>query len=208
MSRTKGLSFEEKCKRMVELLWERKEVFTLKELETLAPKAKGIVSQSVKDILTTCVAEGTIDTDKIGSGNFYWSFPSKVLRTRQVKLQQLQSTLHQQTKENETLNQTIHQLNSSRIPSDNRTNQLQKLQQLQQQIHELTTASSEYMDCDMDSINKLKNGQQVCRDAANRWTDNIYVLLSYMKNKTGNPEMTDANILKYFDLPADLDQLE
>jgi hypothetical protein len=208
MSRTKGLSFEEKCKRMTELFWERKEVFTLKELETLAPKAKGIVSQSVKDVLTTCVAEGTVDTDKIGSGNFYWSFPSKTLRTKQIKYQQLTQQQQQLTKELETLNEQLIVLEASRTTSDARSEQLQQLEVLQQQVKELTAASNEYMDCDMDAINKLKKGQQVSRDAANRWTDNIYVLVSYMKNKTGNPEMTNEKILQYFDLPKDMDQLE
>ena len=41
-SKKKGLSFEEKRNRMMELFFERKEFFHLKELEKIAPKSKGI----------------------------------------------------------------------------------------------------------------------------------------------------------------------
>ena len=36
---------------MLELFYSKKEFFLLKELEKIAPKEKGIVSQSVKDVL-------------------------------------------------------------------------------------------------------------------------------------------------------------
>ena len=50
-SKKRGLSLEEKRQRMLELLYTKKDFFLLKELEKIAPKEKGIVSQSVKDVL-------------------------------------------------------------------------------------------------------------------------------------------------------------
>lgn len=65
----KGLSMEEKkakvelrlasllvirlglVRQVLELMYERKEPFQLKELEKLAPKEKGVIAQSVKDIV-------------------------------------------------------------------------------------------------------------------------------------------------------------
>lgn len=41
-SKKRGLSFEEKRNRMMEIFFEKKEFFHLKELEKLAPKLKGI----------------------------------------------------------------------------------------------------------------------------------------------------------------------
>jgi len=43
----------------------------------LAPKLKGIVSQSVKDVLQSLLDDGLVQMDKIGASNFYWSFPSR-----------------------------------------------------------------------------------------------------------------------------------
>jgi len=42
MSKKRGLSLEEKRKRMLEIFYEKKEFFHLKELEKIAPKQKGI----------------------------------------------------------------------------------------------------------------------------------------------------------------------
>ena len=50
-SKKRGLSLEEKRQRMLEIFYTKKEFFLLKELEKIAPKEKGITSQSVKDVL-------------------------------------------------------------------------------------------------------------------------------------------------------------
>ena len=50
MSKKKGLSLEEKRKRMLDIFYDSKDVFLLKDLEKIAPKQKGIIVQSVKVI--------------------------------------------------------------------------------------------------------------------------------------------------------------
>ena len=40
----KGLSLEEKRKKMLEILYETKDFYLLKELEKIAPKKKGIIA--------------------------------------------------------------------------------------------------------------------------------------------------------------------
>ena len=60
-SKKRGLSLEEKRQRMLEIFYTKKEFFLLKELEKIAPKEKGITSQSVKDVLQSlgklCVSD-------------------------------------------------------------------------------------------------------------------------------------------------------
>ena len=55
----------------------QKDFFQLKELEKLCHKEKGITSMSVKEILTSLVDDGMVDTDKIGTCVYFWAFPSK-----------------------------------------------------------------------------------------------------------------------------------
>lgn len=45
------------------------------ELEKIAPKEKGIIAQSVKDVVQSLVDDGLVDTDKIGTSIYFWSFP-------------------------------------------------------------------------------------------------------------------------------------
>jgi len=49
--------------------------FYLKEVEKAALGEKGITVQSVKEILQSLVADGYVDTDKIGTSVYYWAFP-------------------------------------------------------------------------------------------------------------------------------------
>ena len=58
--------------------------YQLKELEKLS-KNQGIESNEVKDILQSLVSDGKIESDKIGSTLYYWSFPQK--KIEEVKKQ-------------------------------------------------------------------------------------------------------------------------
>ena len=79
MSKRKGLSFEEKRTRMLSLFHETTDFFTLKELEKVASKQKGIVSQSVKEVVDSLTSDNLVQVDKIGTSNYFWSFPSTAL---------------------------------------------------------------------------------------------------------------------------------
>jgi len=74
----KGLSFEEKRKRLLNIMHEKKEVMNLKELEKLGPKS-GIVLQSVKEVLDSLCSDYLVEGDKIGSANFFWALPSRAI---------------------------------------------------------------------------------------------------------------------------------
>ena len=55
----------------------QKEFFTLKELERLCQKEKGITSMSVKEVLQSLVDDSLVDTEKIGTSVYFWALPSK-----------------------------------------------------------------------------------------------------------------------------------
>lgn len=91
MSKKRGLSLEDKRKGMMEIFYEKKDFFQLKELEKIAPKEKGIVQGSVKDVIQSLVDDGMVDTDKIGTSVYFWAFPSKAANTKKQKLFHLES---------------------------------------------------------------------------------------------------------------------
>lgn len=45
------------------------------ELEKIAPKEKGIIMQSVKEVVQSLVDDSLVDTDKIGTSVYFWSYP-------------------------------------------------------------------------------------------------------------------------------------
>ncbi|KAK9723259.1 Meiotic nuclear division protein 1, variant 2 [Basidiobolus ranarum] len=116
MSR-KGLSLEEKRKRMESIFHETKEFFQLKEIEKIAPKTKGIVMQSVKDVLQSLVDDNMVTSEKIGTSNYFWSFPSTALQTRKGKLEDLAEELENLTNKNDELGKNIQEASAGREDS-------------------------------------------------------------------------------------------
>ena len=77
----KGISQEEKRKRVLQVFLEKHGFYHLKDVEKEAQK-KGIHPMLIKDILNGLVADYLVETEKIGSSNFFWSFPSKAYVTK------------------------------------------------------------------------------------------------------------------------------
>ena len=74
--RSKPVSAQDKRIRMLEIFQETQDFWQLKELEKMAPKLKGIVSQSVKEVVEGLVSDGLVITEKVGTSNYFWSYPS------------------------------------------------------------------------------------------------------------------------------------
>ncbi|KAG2033855.1 Mnd1 family-domain-containing protein [Suillus americanus] len=64
-----GLSLEEKRTKLLEIFHESKDLYQLKELEKLGPNLKGIVSQTVQEVLQSLVNDGLVQGNKISASN-------------------------------------------------------------------------------------------------------------------------------------------
>jgi len=69
---------------MSDYFLEQRDFFTLKDMEKAMPKLKGIVLQSVKDVLQSLVDDRLVNSEKIGTSNYYWAFPSTALHNVNV----------------------------------------------------------------------------------------------------------------------------
>uniref|UniRef100_A0A0M3IRY4 Meiotic nuclear division protein 1 homolog n=1 Tax=Ascaris lumbricoides TaxID=6252 RepID=A0A0M3IRY4_ASCLU len=78
----------------------------MKELEKIAPKQKGIVAQSVREITQLLVDEGLVECEKIGTFVCYWAFPSKAALTRAELLSRFADLKTKET----TLKKTLDEL--------------------------------------------------------------------------------------------------
>ncbi|XP_005517622.2 meiotic nuclear division protein 1 homolog isoform X2 [Parus major] len=205
MSKKKGLSFEEKRARMMEIFFETKDVFQLKDLEKIAPKEKGITSMSVKEILQSLVDDGMVDTDRIGTSNYFWAFPSKALHARKRKLEELESQFAESSQKKEALQKSIEKSKIGREDTAERAALLKELAALRQKKEQLKTEIDKYRECDPDVVEEMRQTNQVAKEAANRWTDNIFSIKSWAKRKFGFEE---SRIDKGFGIPEDLDYID
>ncbi|KAL4074044.1 meiotic nuclear division protein 1, partial [Scleroderma citrinum] len=181
----RGLSAEEKRIKLLEIFHESKDFFQLKELEKNAPRLKGIVSQSVKETLQSLVDDGLVQTDKIGSSNFFWSFPSQrgsIIRNRLDTGKNVQLNHNNQLQD---LEASIEREKAVRPESEQRATALGRLCTAKENVKALETELKAYGACDPIKIEAKKRAVILAHEAAVRWTDNYSILLTHFTRRHG-----------------------
>ncbi|XP_062333371.1 meiotic nuclear division protein 1 homolog isoform X2 [Osmerus eperlanus] len=205
MSKKKGLSLEEKRTRMMEIFFETKDVFQLKDIEKIAPKTKGITPMSVKDVLQSLVDDNMVDCERVGTSNYYWAFPSKALNTRKRRLDELDKQHCEAKTRRETLQQAGERARIGRQETEERAALLKQLQELREQHAQLKAELDKYRECDPEVIEELKKSNVTAKEAVSRWTDNVFAIKSWAKRKFS---FDDSRIDKAFGIPEDFDYMD
>ncbi|XP_014251585.1 meiotic nuclear division protein 1 homolog [Cimex lectularius] len=205
MSRRRGVSADEKKARLLNLFHEKKEFFQLKELETIASKEKGIVAQTVKDVLQSLVDDNLVETDKIGTSTYYWSFPSHSIKMKKMEIARLEKEIENTRKALFETKDKIIEAKVGREDMSKRTHVIEENKVITAENEYLLKELQKYKQNDSADLEKMLNDTEVAKEAANRWTDNISSLKSWCKNKFFIEEDV---INKQFGIPEDLDYIE
>ncbi|KAI8813481.1 meiotic nuclear division protein 1 [Cladochytrium replicatum] len=203
MSKAK-VSAEEKRKRLADIFYETKDFFQLKELEKIAPKTKGIVERTVKEVLESLVVDNIVTCEKIGVSNYYWSFPSTAYQTRKRKIDELESDIRKLREKKTEVDATIQREKASREGSDNREALLEELKNAQATNRELVDELRKYQDNDPALLVAKTKAANIAKEAANRWTENIFAVQSYVSN---NFNISTSDFNKQFNIPEDFDTI-
>lgn len=204
-ARKKGLSVEQKRQKMLEIFSETQDVFQLKDLEKLGPK-KGVISQSVKDIITSLVDDGLVNMEKIGSSNYFWSFPSQ--RSNQLKqlASQTQTQLKQLRARKAELEEKVKELDSQREEPANVVAELQEeLLNLKKEKAKLELSVAGFRDFDPEQMKKYETEIEDAEEAVYRWTENVVSIRRWVEEKTN---MTTSEFNKQFGIKDDFEDVE
>ncbi|KAI8981004.1 meiotic nuclear division protein 1 [Pilobolus umbonatus] len=180
----KGVSLEEKRKRILSIFHDSGEMYQLKDIEKIGSK-KGIVSQSIKDILMSLVDDNLVTTDKIGTSNYFWSYPSAALKVKQVQLDELEKKIEKEKAKKERLESMITELMKGREENDERKDLLRQWMKEETRNKQLKTELTQYKANDPLVLEEKEKMINVAKEAANRWTENIWEIQSYCVNKFG-----------------------
>ncbi|XP_071770602.1 meiotic nuclear division protein 1 homolog [Centroberyx gerrardi] len=205
MSKKKGLSLEEKRTRMMEIFFETKDVFQLKDIEKIAPKTKGITPMSVKDVLQSLVDDNMVDCERVGTSNYYWAFPSKALHARNHKLEELKKQHSEAKQRKVSLQKAVEKAKVGRQDTKDRSSLLKELQALREERAQLQAELEKYRECDPGVIEEIRKSNIVAKDAVSRWTDNVFAIKSWAKRKFA---FDDSRIDKAFGIPEDFDYMD
>uniref|UniRef100_A0A3P8UZ08 Meiotic nuclear division protein 1 homolog n=1 Tax=Cynoglossus semilaevis TaxID=244447 RepID=A0A3P8UZ08_CYNSE len=199
------MTLEEKRTRMMEIFFETKDVFQLKDIEKIAPKTKGITPMSVKEVLQSLVDDNMVDCEKVGTSNYYWAFPSKALNARKHKLQELQTQISDAKQRKANLQKAVEKATIGRQDTAERSSLLKELEALKVERTQLKAELEKYRECDPEVIEEMRNSNVVAKEAVSRWTDNVFALKSWTKKKFA---FDDSRIDKAFGIPEEFDYMD
>ncbi|KAF4071387.1 hypothetical protein AMELA_G00272630 [Ameiurus melas] len=205
MSKKKGLSLEEKRSRMMEIFFETKDVFQLKDIEKVAPKTKGITPMSVKEVLQSLVDDNMVDSERVGTSNYFWAFPSKALHTRKRKLDDLEKLHEDGTQRRATLQQAVKKAKEGRQDTEERATLHKELTSLTEQRETLRAELEKYKECDPEVVEEMRKENVTAKEAVSRWTDNVFAIKAWAKRKFS---LDDNRLDKAFEIPEDFDYLD
>ena len=123
-------------------------------------------------------------SDKIGSANFFWSFPSKAYQDQVVRRDTMRSTLVQLANHTESLNRQIQEEISTRCDLG-RDTWMKELSDLRNEEALLDKQLDRLKVNDPEEILRVEKLAMSNKAAADRWTDNIWQIKSYMTKRKG-----------------------
>ncbi|KAL2103260.1 hypothetical protein ACEWY4_000128 [Coilia grayii] len=205
MSKKKGLSLEEKRSRMMEIFFETKDVFQLKDIEKIAPKQKGITPMSVKEVLQSLVDDNMVDSERVGTSNYFWAFPSKAVHARKRRIEELEKQCDEGKQRKMALQQAVEKAQVGRQDTADRTALLRQLKDLREQKVQLKAELEKHRECDPEVVKEMRKENDDAKEAVSRWTDNVFAIKSWAKRKFA---FDDSRINKAFGIPEDFDYMD
>ncbi|XP_022144944.1 meiotic nuclear division protein 1 homolog isoform X1 [Momordica charantia] len=214
MSKKRGLSLEEKREKMLQIFYDSQDFFLLKELEKLGPR-KGVISQSVKDVVQSLVDDDLVFKEKIGTSVYFWSLPScagnqlrNVYRKLESDLQTGKNRLEELTEQCDALKKGREESECFLSCQEERKEALAELKAIELKYNELKVEMVQYADNDPAAFEAMKNAIEDAHAAANRWTDNIFTLRQWCSNNFPQAKEQLENMYKEVGITDDFDYLE
>ena len=176
----KGLSLDDKRAKLLEIYYEKKEVLNLKEIEKWGAK-KGVVLQTIKDVNQSLIDDNLVCTDKIGIGSLFWALPSQGFQVRKNLIVDYEKKIKVAKEEREQCEKDIKVAQKDRDPnSGNREDMLKELEEAKKLRDELTTELKQFERSDPKILDKITKDTKISKDAINRWTDNLYLIMQWI----------------------------
>eukprot|EP00900_Chrysochromulina_parva_P016487 jgi/Chrpa1/2483/Chrysochromulina_OHIO_Genome00001331-RA len=196
----KGVSAAEKRQKMIDMFQAESTVFTKKEVEKLAPRT-GIVSGAVEAVLRELINDDIVHEGKLSGTLFYWSFPGEVAMKKRAELASFQAKagqLEQQARSRfaKSLLAQIEQMRKAAGQSASEAAELNEQEGLLTSIMAAETEARENIEKEKkksgQNMHARKRDLKVLKEAANRWTDNLFMIKSKLVESGADVKNVDG----------------
>jgi hypothetical protein len=185
--------------------------YSLKDLEKLIPSIASINGMVVKDYVQALTDDSLIQTEKIGSGNWYWSFPSEAKKKKEKSLAEAQEAYNKASAAVSELQAKVDQAGAAQAedvgllaetgapntsPKDaplivaggDRKALVTKHEELTTEVETLRIELAAYSEFDPVELHKKIEHTRHSRAAADKFTEHIYCMESWLKERIPDRE--------------------
>ncbi|KAL1852191.1 Meiotic nuclear division protein 1 [Paecilomyces lecythidis] len=197
----KGLSPAAKQQLIISHLRSTRTCHTLKDLEKMLPSVASINGMQVKEYIQSLTDEGQLRVEKIGSGNWYWIFPSEEKRDKERVRDALLKEVGKAAKSVQELEEQMERVKKEREKDreadqedPNRRGELEeRLGELERELKKLKEREQMVLKDGAGSVKRMREDVRNWKEMASLWTDNIYILEAYLEKLAGGDrEVVDA----------------
>lgn len=200
MATTRMMSDQKKTI-LLDIVRNSKTFFKLSELESLGSK-RGIVQNTIKDILQQLVDDGLLMSEKVGVSNLYWSFGSDEVQRKSLKLNRLKSECKEAAAEIKTKKTYVEKARACKEYTEERRELEEKLKDLKGVEENQRKELELFAETDPTVYDKLIAEKASMIEECNKIIDDIFVAQEYICNKFS---MEKAEFNTSFGIPQDLD---
>ncbi|KNB41425.1 hypothetical protein JH06_5201 [Blastocystis sp. subtype 4] len=176
----------------------------MKELEKIA-KDNGISTMIVKDVVQEMLDEDMIIQEKVGTNMLYWIFPSQSYMLKKRKLDSLRKEAELARAEKAQLDESIAKAKASKPESEHRFELLRQYEEYKKKEETLQSQLDSMKERDPETIRMMKDDVKRAVEGANRWTDNIWSMKSFLVRKQG---ISSKEADQALEIPDDFDYIE
>ncbi|KAF2200120.1 meiotic nuclear division protein 1 [Delitschia confertaspora ATCC 74209] len=178
----------------------------IKDLEKALPSVASINGMQVKDYLQALSDDNKIRVEKIGSGNWYWSFPSDEKKVKEAALEQAKEEHTKATVTVADLQAKIEEAGMARAEDEDmlletggdRKSLITKQAQLTKELEALRSELAAYSEQDPVEMDKKSQETVHYRLEAEKWTDQILSMEGWLKEHTGGDKEQMTNIARQY----------
>ncbi|KAK3114727.1 hypothetical protein LTR53_006681 [Teratosphaeriaceae sp. CCFEE 6253] len=161
---------------------------SIKDLEKQLPSVASINGMQLKDYLQTLQDENKINVEKIGSGNWYWSFVSQDKKTRQKVLDDVHSAHAKAAAVNDDLKAKLAEGEALRADEEgmlddagqSRDEVVARKNELEAETGSLQKELAAYSDNDPTELERKKQELDAFKKEASVCTDDIYIMEGWL----------------------------
>ena len=177
---------------------------SIKDLEKVLPSVAGINGMQVKDYLQALSDDNKIRVEKIGTGNWYWSFPSDEKKAKEAVLEKAEQDHAKALATVRELQSKIEEAGMARgddedmLLGNDRNSLVTRHADLTKQVDVLRTELAAYTDQDPIELKKKRAETTQFKAEADKWTDQILSMEGWLKELMGGDREQMTAMMRQF----------